>query len=337
MDNDDTAMDNGDETETITIEEKIKKSIRPYLVKGSSNYGYHTTHLTEQFNRTSLCKSMFTTYCRLCMIIGVGGIGSNVANILSQIKFVKKLILIDDDTVELSNLNRTPFTYCSIDEYKVEAMSSLICQRRTDLEVLPYPHRFDESLVDTLIEEDSGDDTSSIFYGSNELLVFDCRDDFYDDYKFLENLIKSKRINNYRIVRPAYDEYSITIDLNPYHRPVWGERGYSIEGSDSIPSQFVALLAVIGGLEKYSSPKNIHDSTKNPNFIEEPLTFNVSDIFDILIAGISVLFPSVEKADSEGGMPDIDDEEEIEEINMNETEEETQFRDLDDSPTDVNG
>jgi sulfur carrier protein ThiS adenylyltransferase len=54
-------------------------------------------------------------------IAGCGGLGSNVAAALTRVG-IGKLILVDSDKVELSNLNRQFFFTENIGEYKVDAL-----------------------------------------------------------------------------------------------------------------------------------------------------------------------------------------------------------------------
>ncbi|MGD0961842.1 MAG: ThiF family adenylyltransferase [Methylomonas sp.] len=55
-------------------------------------------------------------------ILGVGGVGSWVTTQLCQSGF-KHLILIDDDKVELSNLNRSLYLLSDVGRYKVDALA----------------------------------------------------------------------------------------------------------------------------------------------------------------------------------------------------------------------
>lgn len=58
-------------------------------------------------------------------ILGLGGIGSNIATSLSRIG-VGKLILVDYDIVEPSNLNRQQYFIQDIGKYKTQAMKEYI-------------------------------------------------------------------------------------------------------------------------------------------------------------------------------------------------------------------
>jgi len=95
-------------------------------------------------------------------IIGTGGIGSWVSINMGLIG-VKKLYIIDYDTIEEHNLNRTLFRDIDIDTKKNVAIMDLLLERRSDVEV----RIFDKHLEDLSTNE------------LNELsdcLIIDCRD-----------------------------------------------------------------------------------------------------------------------------------------------------------------
>lgn len=55
------------------------------------------------------------------VILGVGAVGSWVATQLCQ-SGISRLVLVDNDTVELSNLNRSLYTQSNVGQYKVDAL-----------------------------------------------------------------------------------------------------------------------------------------------------------------------------------------------------------------------
>ncbi len=64
-------------------------------------------------------------------ICGLGGLGSNIATLLARAG-VGKLILIDFDKVDITNLHRQQYKPCQIGMYKTEA---LVCNLK---EIVPY-------------------------------------------------------------------------------------------------------------------------------------------------------------------------------------------------------
>ena len=63
---------------------------------------------------------------QVCLLLGVGGLGTGVAMGLARLG-VKKLILIDKENVELSNLNRQIlFSYQHVGQRKCEAAKQVL-------------------------------------------------------------------------------------------------------------------------------------------------------------------------------------------------------------------
>jgi len=66
------------------------------------------------------------TFWRFCsqnvIILGVGGVGSWIAAQLCQSGF-KHFVVVDDDKVELSNLNRSLYSQSDVGRYKVDALA----------------------------------------------------------------------------------------------------------------------------------------------------------------------------------------------------------------------
>jgi len=75
-------------------------------------------------------------------VIGIGGIGSWVAELLARIG-VKKIILADKDIVSLSDLHRQVYTEEDIGKYKVDAMENRLRNVNSQVEIETYK-KFDE-------------------------------------------------------------------------------------------------------------------------------------------------------------------------------------------------
>jgi len=127
------------------------------------------------------------------VVIGVGGIGSWVSFNLALSGCVKILILFDDDEIEVSNLNRTPFRIVDVGKLKVVALFELIMERRPDQDVKINPIKFDPSHLNY-----------------HPTVIFDCRDDIYDDLSQYDC----------KIWKLGYDGLEVTIDGNPKGRKV---------------------------------------------------------------------------------------------------------------------
>jgi hypothetical protein len=154
-------------------------------------------------------------------IIGAGGIGSWVALNMGLIG-VKTIYLVDYDTIEEHNLNRTPFRDMDIGMKKIEALMDLIMERRTDTNI---------RLFDSHIEHLTPLELKEL---SNSLII-DCRD-------ILEEL--PEELKETPRIKLGYDGLSVTVILNPDYNAVWDlepeNRGYEVIPSFLAPCQFLA-------------------------------------------------------------------------------------------------
>ena len=72
------------------------------------------------------------------MVLGVGGVGSHCIEALAR-SGVGKLILVDNDTVSLTNINRQSIAYHStIGKYKTQVMKERIADICRETEVVTY-------------------------------------------------------------------------------------------------------------------------------------------------------------------------------------------------------
>lgn len=227
----------------------------------NARYRYDEEQLYNQFNRVS-STSMFELPKNI-LIIGTGGIGSNLAYYIANSYNNYNIFLVDPDRVEIHNLPRTIFRYQDIDEYKVKAIADIIAEKNLYCSVYPIPSLFNQEVIVLLNE----------LVDSNSLLIFDCRDDEYND----EELFKSIDVN-YNKFRAAYNKWSITVKLNQkYHRPVYGARGYEIINSNAVPSHFVSLLVLLG------AAYTLQGASYNSNDVEDlVITFDCTKMFEDL-------------------------------------------------------
>jgi hypothetical protein len=150
-------------------------------------------------------------------VIGCGGVGSWTALSFALVG-VKELHLYDFDTVEESNLNRTPFKVSQIGINKCEAIAKLIYERRPEAKVYCYNTKVDENTE---------------FPDVN--VIIDCRDN--------STPIKNK---GKVIVIGGYDGSKITIHYHPTYKKVWGDEPvrYTITPSYLIPPMFISCIIV---------------------------------------------------------------------------------------------
>ena len=154
------------------------------------------------------------------LIIGVGGVGSWVALDLALVG-VKQLTLVDPDTIEEHNLNRTPFKLSDIGKPKVDAISDLILERRVDVNIEPLQGKIEDLISLDYI------DLSLYDY------IIDCRDRFAPLETTKPNYVKL-----------GYDGKNLTIHFNPTPQTAWGEGagGYEVIPSYLVPPQLLAGL-----------------------------------------------------------------------------------------------
>jgi sulfur carrier protein ThiS adenylyltransferase len=82
-------------------------------------------------------------------IAGCGGLGSNCAVALAR-SGVGKLVLVDDDRVELSNLNRQVFTRRHVGMSKALALADVIREIRDEIVLTVYEDRITDNIVTEL-------------------------------------------------------------------------------------------------------------------------------------------------------------------------------------------
>lgn len=85
-------------------------------------------------------------------ICGLGGLGSNIAISLARAG-IGKLILIDFDRVDITNLNRQQYAASQIGEYKTEALSKNLKAIAPYIELETHTVRITEDLVPELLKD----------------------------------------------------------------------------------------------------------------------------------------------------------------------------------------
>ena len=173
------------------------------------------------------------------VVLGAGGIGSNLITMLCKIASVSRIVVIDDDQVEPHNLNRTAYRICDIGKYKVSAISNICANINPTVDIVPVIGRVGDG--------NAGDVALSSEF-TDRVVVFDCRDDAYNDYGKID-LLLSRFVY---FVRVAYDGDSITLDSDPENNPVWTNTnsGYTQNVSHSIPSVYTSLIAIQAACSK---------------------------------------------------------------------------------------
>lgn len=176
------------------------------------------------------------------LVIGAGGIGSWVVMNLSLSGCVDEIHVCDNDVIEESNLNRTPFARHHIGLSKVWAIRELVSERRRDVNVVP---------MDGIVQSLDIDISSYDF-------IIDCSDGL-----MVKEWILSHEFKSY--MKLGYDGWSVTIDGSRVMP--WGEEhiGYMTVPSFIVPPQFLACVAV--------------GSLLSGRLVEGFSTFDIRDVF----------------------------------------------------------
>ena len=94
--------------------------------------------MVNEFSRTELLMggdALERIKHAVVMVFGVGGVGSHCIEALARCG-VGKLILIDNDTVSLTNINRQSIAYHStIGQYKTKVMKKRIADISPEIQV----------------------------------------------------------------------------------------------------------------------------------------------------------------------------------------------------------
>jgi sulfur carrier protein ThiS adenylyltransferase len=86
------------------------------------------------------------------LIIGCGGLGSNIAVLLVRCG-VKNLTIVDFDKVDISNLNRQNYFFYQTGEDKTSALKDILSKINPYVSVKAVNMKVDESNIDSLILE----------------------------------------------------------------------------------------------------------------------------------------------------------------------------------------
>lgn len=140
-------------------------------------------------------------------ICGVGGLGSNLAYLLSRNEDVKELVLIDFDDVEPKNLARQFYTGDDISKPKVVALEALLKKFNPELRVTAYNLKIDRLSLPVL-DENALTILATDDLESKKLIATRCRNIF--------------------IVNCDRDEFEVKPALDSADRNAWSLRsGYN--------------------------------------------------------------------------------------------------------------
>jgi hypothetical protein len=151
-------------------------------------------------------------------VIGLGGVGSWVA-LTFALSGIEKIILVDPDIIEKSNLNRTPYRIMDIGNSKVLAMTELILERR-HIKIECYNNLAED--VDLSVFKDCDN-------------IFDCRD---------TSVALPQEISRKVDILGGYNGMDMSIHVNPQASSIWGEgeTRYTVTPSWLLPPYMIAGL-----------------------------------------------------------------------------------------------
>jgi adenylyltransferase/sulfurtransferase len=91
--------------------------------------------------------------CSKVLVIGTGGIGSPAIFSLAAVG-VGTIGIVDDDTVEISNLNRQILhSEKFLNRPKTDSAKETISNFNSDIEIIPYKQRFDKALAEDIVPD----------------------------------------------------------------------------------------------------------------------------------------------------------------------------------------
>ena len=177
------------------------------------------------------------------LILGMGGLGSPVAMYLAAAG-VGHLVLVDDDQVEMTNLQRQiAHNTASIGQSKVESAAATLAQINPDIEVTTRAERLDEA---ALMEQVANVD-----------LVVDCTDNFTTRFMLNRACVAHKK--------PLVSGAAIRMEgqISIYHPGVEGSPCYQClykEGEDealtcSEAGVLSPLVGIIGSMQALEALK----------------------------------------------------------------------------------
>lgn len=211
------------------------------------------------------------------MILGLGGIGAWTALWFSRLRTTQSMVLLEPDYIDISNLNRTPFGLDDVNDLKVRAVAQRISENNPLMNVFPFNVYFDESFSQEMCQCAEGPDWISV--RGDEILVVDCRDNFFDDYGLFDDIEKRWRCK-FTVIRAAYNGGSITIDFCPKEHPVMGRGGYDAQPSHVLPSAMSGMLVMLAAMNYYEYKED------KPYLFNNPITFDSTRMLEYIFNGM---------------------------------------------------
>jgi len=201
-------------------------------------YNLKTGSTLNKYNNKFL-KSSYKTIC----VIGLGSVGSFLCKHLSYNENIKKLILIDPQTVQKHNLQNSFFTENDIGKPKVECLQNSIDKSHSKIQI--FQHKYEEGKTKL----------------PNCDLVVDCRD-------FICS--RKKEIN----VKFYIDERSLVIDCRKFVKRIshYGSYFMKLKKSEIREAAFIAYKLI-------STPSILNKMINNEVLQSLNIDETISNIF----------------------------------------------------------
>ena len=167
-------------------------------------------------------------------IVGCGGLGTSAAQYLSM-SGIGRLVLIDHDSIILSNLNRqTLFTEKDIGASKCKILSEKIKNINKSITINYYPKKINENNVDLYLE--------------NCPIILDCTDNFESRLiinKFCHNkkkILVSAALQNFHVQAFIFSSWSNK--KNPCYKCIFP----SLNTDENLSCDDMGIIASVAGL-----------------------------------------------------------------------------------------
>lgn len=179
-------------------------------------------------------------------VVGCGGTGMWTAFMLAM-SGAKKLFLFDSDKLELSNLNRLPFTTSDIGKRKTTVLAKFLRRIRPEIEIRELGH-FSLETIPMFKDEDPDTIYCCTDNWKSQVLVRNYCTYYMKDGEFTTSEI----LSGPTFIRIGYDGAHISVR---HELPAWGKEegmanqdGYNIVPSWVVPSALAACIGVAKGM-----------------------------------------------------------------------------------------
>jgi len=145
------------------------------------------------------------------LIIGCGGLGSNIANILIRTGY-QRLILVDYDKVEIKNLNRQQFLPSDEGKYKVTALKSKLLLINPSAKIIAINKKLDKNSLKDIIKKYNIDITiEAVDKVDSKIMIFETLFSIKKILITASGIAGFGDVENIKIIRKKY--YTIIGDL----------------------------------------------------------------------------------------------------------------------------